>query len=161
MGVFDRLFARLRQRKASPSGPYAEGLVALERGRLQEALESFQQAALIAPDDRGRALAHNKRGVVFVELREREAALDAFCEALVLDERCAPALVNVGSLLLEDGACLDAIDYYEAALRADPKSALAHRNLGVACKRTGRRSEAVRHLRAAARLESSRSPGPA
>lgn len=160
--MFDRLFAGLRPpRPPRPATPYESGLAALERGQPAEALAAFERAVLAAGNERERAEAHNKRGVALVELRRFDAALDAFCEALALDERCAPALVNLGSLLLEEGHPLDAIDYYEAALRADDKYAVAHRNLGIAFKRIGRRGEAVRHLRAAARLESRRSPGRA
>ena len=59
-------------------------------------------------------------------------------------------------MLLEDGHLLDAVDYYAAAIRADETYATAHRNLGVAYKRLGRRGEAVRALRTAARLEGRR-----
>ena len=62
-------------------------------------------------------------------------------------------MVNLGNLLLEAGHLEDAIDYYQAALRVDDRSAGAHRNLGIACKRAGRHADAVRHLRAAVRYE--------
>ena len=159
--MFDRLFAGLRPVRPREGSAFEAGIVALERGQAAAALAAFEQAVLAATGAPERAAAHNKRGVALVELRRPEAALDAFCEALALEERYAPALVNVGNLLLEEGHPLDAIDYYQAAVRADEKYAAAHRNLGIALRRIGRRGEAVRELRTAARLESRRSPGRA
>ncbi|MDQ2909391.1 MAG: tetratricopeptide repeat protein [Candidatus Eremiobacteraeota bacterium] len=124
-------------------------MAALARDRCEEALEEFAAAV---PS----AAASNKRGVALIALQRRAEALDAFCEALEHDERYAPALTNIGNLLLEDGEARDAVDHYRAALSADPAYAGAYRNLGVALRRTGRRAQAVRAWRVAARLEGRR-----
>jgi len=142
----------LRPRRP-PATPYERGVVALEAGRHEEALAEFEAALESAASDTERAAAHNKHGVTLVALGRGDAALADFCSALALDERFAPALVNLGNLLLEDGHPLDAIDYYEAAIRADEKYAVAYRNLGIAHKRIGRRADSVHNLRAATRLE--------
>ena len=96
--------------------------------------------------------------MAYVALGRRDEALEAFARALGRDPACAPALANLGNVLFEDGHVLDAVDYYEAAIRADGAYATAHRNLGVAYKRLGRRGDAVRALRTAARLEGRRPP---
>ncbi len=101
-----------------------------------------------------RAAVHNKRGIAHVRRGDRGAAIDAFVDALYADPRCVPAIVNVGNLLLEDGALREAAEHYEAALRIDDEYAVAHLNLGVALKALGRRAEAVRQFRRASRLES-------
>ena len=80
------------------------------------------------------------------------AAVGKRIAALLADERCAPALVNIGNLLLEDGHVLDAVDHYESALRIDDGYAPAHGNLGVAFRRLGRGVESIRALKRAARL---------
>lgn len=124
----------------------------LVRGRSEEALAALE--AVLAEERLAPALAaeaSSKRGVALVALGRRSEALEAFAEALLRDERCAPALVNLGNLLLEDGAPHDAIDFYEAALRADAAYAPAHRGLGVAWKRLGRRGDSVRAFRAESR----------
>ncbi len=140
--------------RPAQSGPYERGAEALLRGDHLLALEEFEVAVEASlGDDTSRAAAHNKRGVTLVALGRAHEALLSFCAALECDERCAPALVNIGNRLLEDGDLLDAVDYYEAALRADEAYHLAHRNLGIALKRLGRRPEAVRAFRSAARLE--------
>jgi tetratricopeptide (TPR) repeat protein len=151
--MFDvrRLFAALG-RKAGPRNAFERGVVALDAGDHLGAAREFEAALDDAADDAARATVHNKRGVALVALGRRSDALEAFCAALDLDERCAPALVNVGNLLLEDAHALDAIDYYEAAILADATYPPAHRHLGIALKRLGRRSEAVRALRLADRL---------
>lgn len=96
---------------------------------------------------------YNKRGVAHVRLGRREPALADFAAALHLDDRFAPAIVNIGNLLFEDGAVDEAIVHYEAAVRADDTYAIAHLNLGVAYRQIGKRSEAVREMRVANRLE--------
>jgi tetratricopeptide (TPR) repeat protein len=155
--MFDvrRLFAALR--RPSPGGdPFALGLAASERGAHETALAAFESAAATATDGCGRARAHNKRGVALVALERRAEALEAFCSALAEDERCAPALVNIGNMLLDAGHPQDALDYYEAAIRAEDGYATAHRNLAVALRRLGRRGDAVRALKRAVRLETAR-----
>ncbi len=144
-------FATLRP--VVPSPPYERGVAALDAGRHLEAIAALSEALEAGTNQRARLLARNKRGIACLALGRRDRALEDFCAALALDERYAPALVNVGNLLLEDGHVADAIDYYQAALRADERYAGAHRNLGIAYKKVGRHAESVRHLRSAMRLE--------
>ena len=140
-----------------PATAYARGLRDLAAGRFEAALASFAVALEEARTPAEAAAAHNKAGVASVALGRRDAARASFCDALARDERCAAALVNLGNLLLEDGHPHDAVDYYEAAIRLDESYADAHRNLGIALRRLGRRADAVRALRAAARLAARRS----
>lgn len=136
--------------------PYAEGTIALERGRLVDALAFFTDAYDTASDDAQRAGALNKRGVTYVRRGERDAALADFIAVLEIDPRYVPTITNLGNLLLEDGDHDEAIEHYEAALRLDDDYHVAHLNLAVAYKKTGRRAESVRHLRRANRLEGKR-----
>jgi len=149
------LFAVLRGSRLATT-PLARGSAALERGEFAQALATFDAIASDASDDAARAMLENKRGCALVGLGDRAAAIDAFARALHCDERCAPALTNVGNLLFESGHARDAIDYYEAAIRADADYAFAHQNLGVALRAQGRHGEAVRALRTATRLAAKR-----
>jgi Flp pilus assembly protein TadD len=72
---------------------------------------------------------------------------------------CVPAMVNAGNLLLEAGDLAGAIERLETAVKLDPDYPEAHHNLGVAYKRAGRRSDAVRELRRATGLERRRQKG--
>jgi tetratricopeptide (TPR) repeat protein len=152
--MFDirRLFAANRSGRR-PASDLDRGLAALAAGRPDEALVHLAAVLEIEPSTDVRALALNKRGVALVALGRRPEARAAFDESLEADRRYAPALVNIGNLLLEDGAVEEAIESYRAALRADQDYAGAHLNLGVALKRVGRTAEGVEHLRMAHRLE--------
>lgn len=100
-----------------------------------------------------RAAISNKRGVALVHLERRDQARAAFEEALVYSPAFAPALVNLGNLDLESGDIERAVRFYERAVRSDDDYAAAHHNLGVAYKRLGRTSDAVREMRRAYKLE--------
>ncbi len=136
-----------------PASAYERGELALARHRLPEALELFSQAVTVAgtADDRANAL--NKCGVALVRLGRRDAARAEFAAALGERERFAPALVNLGNLVLEAGDSPAAIARDHQAIAADEGYALAYLNLGIAYKRAGRHAESVRLLRTATRLE--------
>jgi tetratricopeptide (TPR) repeat protein len=139
------------RRGPGPGTAFERGVVALDAGDHAAAEAGFSAALDETADSSACATIRNKLGVVRMALGRRDEAFGDFCLALALDERCAPALVNLGNLLLEDGHALDAIDYYEAAIRADEAYPAAYRHLGIALRRLGRRAEAVRALRAADR----------
>lgn len=136
-----------------PAGPYGRGLAALAAGCAEEALGAFATALEAASGEEERARILNKRGVALVALARTPQAREAFEAALAARPRFAPALVNLGNLLLEEGRTPEAIVFYERAVAADPEYAPAYLNFGIACKRSDRRAEAVRHFRTAARLE--------
>ncbi len=150
MSFFARLFGSTAPLATTP---LAAGVTALERGLFAEALAHFGVALSAAQTGGQRALVHNKCALAHLGRGDREAAVDALCAALLADDRCVPALVNVGNLLLEDGCVDDAVAHYEAALRIDDAYAAAHLNLGIAFKRSGRKADAVREFRRADRLE--------
>jgi len=131
--------------------PFADGMRAFERGRLDEAQTHFTEAAL---DPAFAPAALSKRGVCKVLAGDREGARDDFHAALARDPRCAAALVNLGNLAQESGDAGEARVRYEAAIAADANYAPAHHNLGVLLRTIGRIDESVRELRLAAVLES-------
>lgn len=140
----------MSMRMASGSSPYERGLAAFERNALTEAIELFSLAA--ESGDRP-ALALSKRGVCKVRAGDRVGAARDFAGALERDPRCTPALVNLGNLALEANMLEEARAKYEAALKIDPQSAMAHHNLGVVLKKEGKIGDSVRELRLAASLE--------
>jgi tetratricopeptide (TPR) repeat protein len=150
MSFFARLF---RIAPVAPAGPLQRGALALRAGNLDEAERCFNEALAAAGADRDRALAHNKRALVALARDDRPAAQAALDDALRTFAACVPAIVNAGNLLLEDGDIDGAIARFEAAIALDPDYPEAHHNLGVAYRRAGRRSDAVRELRRATGLE--------
>ncbi|GAC1652925.1 MAG: hypothetical protein NVS9B12_02650 [Vulcanimicrobiaceae bacterium] len=133
--------------------PFARAVRLLETGAFEDAERQFSALLEGAGSDAERAMLVNKRGIARVRLDRREDALEDFTAALGFESHCAPALVNVGNLLLEDGHLDEAILHYENAVRHDDSYAVAHMNLSAAYKRAGRHSDAVREFRRANRLE--------
>jgi len=149
------LFDRLRQIIPGPvpPGPLALGVHHLERGRIDAAAQAFAAALAGATTPAEIAAARNKCALVAHRRGDRAGAVAELVAALEADARAPAALTTLGNLLLEDGCIDDAIAHYEAALVADDAYAPAYHNFGVALHRLGRRAEAVRLLRKAARLE--------
>jgi Tfp pilus assembly protein PilF len=154
MSFFARLFGN-----APPPGPVERGTRALRAGDLDAAERWFDEALAAAGADRERALAHNKRALVALARGDRPGAQTALDEALRIHPACVPAMVNAGNMLLEAGDVAGAIARFEAAIVLDPDYPEAHHNLGVAFRRAGRRSDAVRELRRATGLERRRKNG--
>jgi tetratricopeptide (TPR) repeat protein len=147
-------FARLLRFAPAPSPSELElGERAVRDGAYERAAQHYAAALATAPDDRARALVHNKRGLLELARGDGTAADAAWAEALATYAACVPAMVNVANRLLEAGDAAAAIARYETAIRLDPDFPEAHHNLGVAYKRVGRGSDAVRELRRATGLE--------
>jgi tetratricopeptide (TPR) repeat protein len=147
-------FARLlRIAPAAPPSDLELGDRAVHRGDFGAAERCYAAAFAAAPDEKARALVHNKRALLELARGDAAAADAALREALTIYPACVPALVNVANRLLEAGDLDAAIARYLTAIRLDPDFPEAHHNLGVAYKRAGRRSDAVRELRRATGLE--------
>jgi lipoprotein NlpI len=133
---------------------FASALRALDRRDFSSAdaalSEWLAQGELTAGE---RAFLLNKRGVARIGLERAAPARADFAAALEARPDYAPALTNLGNLLLEEGEVDAAIARYESAIAADREYAIAYLNLGVAYKRAGRVAEGVRALRRAQRLE--------
>jgi protein O-GlcNAc transferase len=149
------LFDRLRRLLPGgvPSGPFARGTRALERGQFDAAEAAFAEALASASGAGEIAAVRNKRGILAIHRGDRASAIAELIEALDAQPRSPAAITTIGNLLLEDGAVADAIEHYEYALLIDDGYGPAYHNLGVALHRSGRRAEAVRMLRKATRLE--------
>ncbi|TAM89527.1 tetratricopeptide repeat protein [bacterium] len=144
-----------RKRRPGPSGPFEEGVSAIEAGRYREAYHLLTRALHEPGASSAQAAAiYNKRGVALVQQGRHEEALADFTAAIGSDPACTSAIVNVGNLALERGDVEAAIVQYEAALRIDRECALAHHNLGTAYRMIGRRKESVVHLKTADKIRS-------
>jgi tetratricopeptide (TPR) repeat protein len=124
-------------------------------GRRQFIRSERQLDALLreAVEPRERAFLLNKRGVARIGMGRRDDARADWESAVLAAAEYAPALTNLGNLLLEEGKVDEAIRHYERAISSDPSYALAHMHLGTAYKRTGRLADAVRERRRGRELE--------
>jgi len=141
-------FLSSRRNRAAPE----TALEALDRGDYAAAEPLLTRAIEGAEHPREQAFYFNKRGVARIELNRRDEARTDFVSALQCVQRYAPALTNVGNLLLEEDRVDDAVAYYCRAIEADGEYAAAYVNLATAYKRAGRFDEAVRALRTGLRL---------
>lgn len=128
---------------------HREGEELLSTGRLDEAVERFQQALQF----HDRAETHNRLGVALARLGRTDEALAAFQRAVELGPEQPSAWTNLGNARQELGQLEAAREAYERALALDPDHPLAHHNLGALLRKQGRYDQAVRHLKQANRLE--------
>lgn len=133
--------------------PKGRALAALLRANYEQAEDDFVVALQAEQKPDERAFLLNKRGIARVGMDRKDDAASDFRAALECCPGYAPAITNLGNLLLESGDLAGAIAQYEAAVRADDFYSVAHLNLGVAYKRAGRIAEGVRELRRANKLE--------
>jgi tetratricopeptide (TPR) repeat protein len=104
------------------------GVLWLEAGRAEEALEPLGKAALIEP---GSARYHGDLGAALQSCGRREEAIPEYHQALFLDRDYVGALSNLGGNLRELGQLQDALRPLERAVKLDPSHLGADMNLGL------------------------------
>jgi len=119
-------------------------------GRLQEAIEQYEQALRLDPDY---ANAHLDMGSILLEFGRSQEAAAQSQEALRLMPHHRGPHLNLGNALLQMGEVPEAIAEYEQALRINPDFVEAHNNLGSAMLRQGRLPEAMQHWDQAIRIK--------
>ena len=111
-----------------PLGYYLAGLVQQGQQKSTEASESFAAAVALAPTDwqayRGQAAAELARGNV-------DAAISVFRQGIAATKGAAPLVMDLATLLEQQGRPEEAIAEYEAMLAADPRSDIAANNLAM------------------------------
>jgi len=120
-GALPLLFKAREQTPKHVDLLYALGTCLSRLGRPREALENFDAAILVAPEDRlyfGRALA-------LEDLSELDLARAAFEKAVALNPAHAEALARLALLAVQRGDAKGARDLAARALAIDPKEAAA------------------------------------
>lgn len=124
------------------------GLLLLERGRADVALEHFLRAVTYWPSY---AEAHINAAAVLVKQGRYQEAADHYA----LADRARPpdprVLVRLGAALLDAGEAEKAVAPLTRAAQMDPADANINVQLGAALARAGRHEEALAPLHAAAR----------
>jgi predicted O-linked N-acetylglucosamine transferase (SPINDLY family) len=126
------------------------GLVALQTGRAQEALQRISQSLQIDP---AQVSAHLNHGVSLRQLGQLEPALASFERALQLDPDYAEALNNAGEVLLELQRPSEALPCLDRAIVLQADFAAAHHNRGNALACLGRLAEALQSFERTLALE--------
>lgn len=127
----------------------AEGNKLLERGNYADAVEKYQQAALIQPDQED---LHYNLGIALAKLGRIEEAKKQYAEALEIFPDYAEARNNLGNLLMKENNLAEAITQFREAIRLVPKNASFHNNLGTAFGRQGKVAEAIDEFSEAVKL---------
>ena len=119
----------------------------LERGQIDEAIETFQYALTLKPDELD---AHYKLGIAFGQKGLTEKAIEQYQNAIRLKPDFLDARINLGNSFFVEGLVDKAIEEYKSVLNIDPNSVKANFNIGVAYKEKGLIDAAIQHLKAAA-----------
>jgi predicted O-linked N-acetylglucosamine transferase (SPINDLY family) len=137
---------------ADPDHPDARhllGVVALQTGRADLAVEHIRRALQQRPDF---AEAHGNLGSALQSLGRLDEAVACHRHALRLRPGHAEVHVNLGNVLKAQARLDEAAVCYQQALRLRPDLAVAHNNLGNVLTQQGRLDEAVACYRHALRL---------
>ncbi len=73
-------------------------------------------------------------------------AATAFAKAAEANPESVPALINLGTALIQLGKTDEAIERYRKAIECDPKNVTAHYNLGALMSQKGEHERAVEHF---------------
>ena len=127
----------------------AEGDRAVAAERHFEAIEFYSGAVALKPDS---VLAHLKRGAVYQNQNELEAALRDLREAVELDPSALLAIELLGDVNASLNRAERAVERYEAYINLDERNARVHYKLGLSRYRAGRIETAATALQQALKL---------
>ena len=107
------------------------GIAFQEHGKLQDAIEAYNNAIIIEPDCPD---TYFKIGIVLQEQEKLEEAIEAYKNALSLKPDYAQAHNNMGNILRKLGMLGEAIEAYNNAIIIKPDCPEAYLNIGIALK---------------------------
>jgi Tfp pilus assembly protein PilF len=116
------------------------GLIAIDRGRPQDALKEFEQATTL---DLNNAAYWANLGNTRRAMQDVAGAEQAYRRALDVDARAADAINGLGVLLVETKRPAEAVPLFERALTAAPDFQEARLNLGIALQQSGQNGRAA------------------
>jgi predicted O-linked N-acetylglucosamine transferase (SPINDLY family) len=153
-GALDQAAALYRQVLALQPGRadalHLLGVVALQRGRAEDAVKTIGQAVRL---NRTEPRFHLDLGHAEATLGRIDAARASWRRAQRLAARSPEQLLAIGTTQGAHGCLDDAIASFRLALRLDPRLFVAHNNIGSALAYLGRFDEAVLSYRAALTIE--------
>jgi tetratricopeptide (TPR) repeat protein len=130
----------LQKRPTDPRAYYNLGNALAQIGRVQEAMDRYQQALRIKPDY---AEAEYNWAVALDKLGRVQEAIPHYEQVVRLEPDDAEAQNNLAVILGQAGRIEDAIRHWEQALKIKPDFAEAHFNWGNVLLRAGKLPEAA------------------
>ena len=131
------------------------GVVQLEKGNLDDAIDKYQRSLQLHPDY---PEALYNLGSALLQKGETDQAIELCEQALRLQPTDADSHVVLGNALMTKQEVDRAISHYRQALALRPDDSNAHYNLGVALQQQGRAEEAGREFEKAGEGRSNRNP---
>jgi tetratricopeptide (TPR) repeat protein len=119
-------------------------------GRLQEAIDHYEQAIQRKPDY---APFYYNFGNVLAKCGRKSEAVARYQEAIRLSPNSVATYNNLGNTLLAMGRSVEAQKQYELVLRIDPANAEAHNNLGDLMLAMDQPVEAIEHFQQAVKTQ--------
>ena len=107
---------------------YEQGLEALSRNRVIDALSLFNNAVHAAPDF---AAAYNSLGITLHAEGEADFALASYRTALVHDENLIEANYNIALHLGMTNKRVEAIELMNKVIEAEPENAVGHERIAI------------------------------
>jgi Flp pilus assembly protein TadD len=126
------------------------GIVLMQKGKIDAAINCFQQALRIRPDS---TEARNNLGYALLQIGNVNAAITCFQQVLRIRPDFAQAHDNLGYALLQLGKVDEAITHCQRALQINPDDAEACVNLGNALFRKGRVDAAIAQYQKALQIK--------
>lgn len=123
--------------------PYYLGVTQGHRGHDAEAVETFERARDLAPDD---LAVHIRLGDLHLKLGRPQDARASFRRATELDPQSAAAWFGLARAAVLAGDDAEAVEHFERALDRAPEATAIHYPLAQAYRRLGDRESAQRHL---------------
>ncbi|CAN5183197.1 hypothetical protein BH09SUM1_BH09SUM1_13670 [soil metagenome] len=120
-------------------------------GRYQDAVAVY--SAILEMENPASGIAHVNRGLAFWELRDIQAALKDYLDAIKIDPQNAVALRGAGEMSNRLDRPAEAIVHLRAAVKLDPLYAPAFAALGVAYYNDGDFAKSYRALNRAVELD--------
>jgi protein O-GlcNAc transferase len=130
--------------------PFLLGSIQMTRGKLDEAVDSFDKAIKIKPDF---AQAHQALGEVLKRQGHRAAAIESHRRCVTLSPAEASARARLAAALHDDGQIQAAVSAYQQALALDEHHAESYVNMGLALHQLGRDDDSVASYRKALALQ--------
>ena len=125
------------------------GIVALQEGKYEAAVEAFLKAIEEAPND---AVGYINLGNVFASIGDPEKAEPFFQQAIVLDAEAGTAYYGLANLYFNTERYEEASKLYQTAIRKGVEEADAYYMLGKSLERSDQAKLALPYLQRAAEL---------
>jgi len=151
--LFEYMIARLGKDPYRADIYWRLGVVQKGMGNQEKALESFNRALEMSPDD---SYVHRLAADLYYKLDRLEEARKHYEAALRGDPLNAELLNGLGAVVSGQGDWVKASEYFSHALQINPDLPSANFNMGLALVNLGRKDEATTYFQRAERMNSTK-----